>query len=99
MLRKVENISWKAHITNKLLYGSHPRLSDIIKRRRLMLAGHVSRRNEPAGKVLLWTPNVRRRVGRPNITLKKALENATGLQQWWRQEFPYAGTKVPDRGV
>ena len=79
MLRKVQSTTWKAHITNKSLYGSHPRLSDIIKRRRLILAGHVSRHKEPACRVL-WTPDVCRRVGRPNITLTKVLENYTGLE-------------------
>ena len=34
----------------------------------------------PAGRVLLGTPNVCRRVGRPNITLKKVLENDTGME-------------------
>lgn len=79
-LRKVQNISWKAHVANKELYGPLPRLSEIIKRRRLALAGHVTRQNEPAGKVLLWTPEEPRRMGRPNTTLKKVLENDTGVE-------------------
>lgn len=80
MLTKVWKISWKAHVTNKELYGPLPRLSEIIKRRRVALAGHVSRHNEPAGKVLLWTPEEPRQVGRPNTTLKKVLEDEIGLE-------------------
>ena len=48
--------------------------------RRLSLAGHVSKPNEPAGRVLLWEPDEWRRVGHPKITLKKTLEDDTGLE-------------------
>ena len=44
------------------------------------MAGHVSRHNEPAGRVLLWEPDERRRVSRPKITLKQVLEDDTGLE-------------------
>ena len=40
----------------------------------------MSRHNEPAEKVLLWTPEEPRRVGRPNTTLKKVLEDDIGLE-------------------
>ena len=56
MLRAIYNISWRDHITNKTLYGSLPRISEVVKRRRLMLAGHVSLHEEPAGKLFLWSP-------------------------------------------
>ena len=62
------------------LYGPVPYLSETIKRRRLAPAGHVSRHNEPEGKVLLWTPEEPRRVGRSNTTLKKVLEDEIGLE-------------------
>ena len=48
MLRKVQNISWKDKVTNNILYGSNPCLTEIIRRKRLSLAGHVSRHNELA---------------------------------------------------
>ena len=79
MLRAVYNISWKSHPTNKMLYGSLPQISLVVQRRRLALAGHVTRHNEPAGKLLLWTPNAKRRVGRPYVTLKSLIEMDTGL--------------------
>ena len=59
MLRTVYNISWCDHVTNKLLYGCLPRMSFVVKRRWLALAGHVSCHNEPAGKVLLWSSEVK----------------------------------------
>ena len=80
ILRKVQNISWKDKVTNNFLYGSNPCLTEIITRKRLSLAGHVSRPNDPAGSVLLWEPDERSRVGRPKITLKKILEDDTGLE-------------------
>ena len=79
MLCAVYNISWRDHVTNKSLYGRLPRISVVVKCRRLALAGHVSHHNEPAGKVLLWSPEVKRRVRRPHITVKTLLEKDTGL--------------------
>ena len=79
MLRTIYNISWREHITNKSLCGHLPHISTVVKRRRLALAGHVSRHNEPAGLVLLWSPEVKRRIGRPYITIKTLLEKDTGL--------------------
>ena len=79
MLRAAYNISWRRHPTNRFLYGSLPRITDVVRRRRLALAGHVTRHNEPAGKLLLWTPDSKRRVGRPYVTLKSIIESDTGL--------------------
>ena len=52
MLRTIFNISWQDHITNAELYGSLPRISCVVRRRRLLLAGHTVRHDDPAGKVL-----------------------------------------------
>ena len=40
----------------------------------------MSRPNEPAGRVLLWETDEWRRVGHTKITLKKTLEDDTGLE-------------------
>ena len=40
----------------------------------------MSRHNELASWVLLWEPDERRRVSRPKFTLKKILEDDTGLE-------------------
>ena len=54
-------------------------LSATIKRRRLTLAGHVSRHKEPAGSLIFWAPEEPRRRGRPNTTLIDVLKSDTGL--------------------
>jgi len=56
MLRAVQNVSWQQHLPNSVLYGALPPISTIIRQRRLRLAGHVYRHNEPASQVLLWNP-------------------------------------------
>ena len=66
-------------MSNEQLYGPIPKLSATIKRRRLTLAGHVSRHNEPAGSLIFWSPEEPRRRGRPNTTLKDVLKSDTGL--------------------
>ena len=40
MLRKVLNISWKQHLTNKELYGTLPPASNIIRQRRCNFGGY-----------------------------------------------------------
>ena len=79
MLRRVLNISWKSHVSNKDLYGSLPKLTEVIRRRRLALAGHIARHAEPAARLLLWSPEEPKRRGRPAFTLKNLLAKDTGL--------------------
>jgi len=74
MLRAVCNISWKDYPTKAFFYGSLPHISY-----RLAIAGHVTRHNEPAGRLLTWSPESPKRVGRP-ITLKMILKDDTGLE-------------------
>ena len=47
-------------LTSQQLYGHLPRIPIVVKRRRLALAAHISRHNEPAGKMLLWSLEVKR---------------------------------------
>ena len=79
MLRRAYNISWKSHPTNKSLYGNLPKISSVVRSRRLALAGHTFRHDEPAAKLLLWSPQIKRRVGRPKFTLKEQLLQDTEL--------------------
>ena len=79
MLRRVKNVSWRAHMSNEQLYGPIPKLSATIKRRRLTLAGHVFRHKEPADSLISWAPEEPRRRGRPNTTLIDVLKSDTGL--------------------
>ena len=43
LLRRALNVSWKAHMTNKELYGDLPTLSSTICQRRMRFAGHCAR--------------------------------------------------------
>ena len=98
MLQRVKNISWRDRLSNVQLYGQIPKLSTIIKRKRLALAGHVARHNEPAKTLLIWTPEECCRRSRPNITLKDVLHKDTRLtsnelrtamtdRQIWRKNY------------
>ena len=48
MLRKVLNVKWNQKINNASLYGSLDKISNTIRSRRLMLAGHVT---------VIWMPS------------------------------------------
>ena len=80
MLRKIYNIPWQSHTTNRVLYGNLPRISSIVRKRRLALGGHVMRHQEAANKLLLWSPEARRRTGRPFATVKSIIQNDTDLE-------------------
>ncbi|KAI8483123.1 hypothetical protein Bbelb_391420 [Branchiostoma belcheri] len=67
-------------MSNKELYNGLPLITQTIQNRRLALAGHVVRHEEMAAKVLLWQPDVKRRRGRPCLTLKKLIEEEVGLR-------------------
>ncbi|KAI8507823.1 hypothetical protein Bbelb_140630 [Branchiostoma belcheri] len=71
-------------MSNKELYNGLPLITQTIQNRRLALAGHVVRQEEMAAKVLLWQPDVKRRRGRPCLTLKKLIEEEVGL---WDEEL------------
>ena len=43
MLRMVLNVDWRDHVTNHVLYGKLPKISSVIRQRRLQLAGHCYR--------------------------------------------------------
>jgi hypothetical protein len=64
LLRRVLNIPYAAHVTNKVLYGELPRLSDVLRSRRLRFAGHCFRREgRPESDLLLWEPPGTFRLG------------------------------------
>ena len=62
MLRAVCGLSWKAHKTNRELYGNLPKIKDTLKIRRLQFIGHCRKRKESE---LLLGEGVR---GRPATT-------------------------------
>ena len=70
MLRTALNIHWNQLLTNEQLYGSLPKISEKIRRRRLKLAGHCRRSDGViAANLVLWTPKYgQRKQGRPALT-------------------------------
>ena len=81
MLRTVLNVHWKEHMTNADLYGDLPKISHKIRERRIRFAGHCSRSEEPASKMVHWIPkHGRRNPGRPALTYVDILKDDTGLE-------------------
>ena len=70
LLRKVQNVSWDARLTNEELYGLLPAITHVIKTRRLRFIVHVWRRQEETlHQLLLWEPgHGKRSRGRPKTT-------------------------------
>ena len=63
LLRMAQNISWKSKTNNEKLYNGLPKVTDIISKRMLNLAGHcVRHKEEMAHNLVLWTPTGRRPV-------------------------------------
>ena len=81
LLRRVLNVSWRDHISNKDLYQSLPPLSSTIRQHRLRFAGHCFRaHNQPVTNLLFWTPSQGRRERGPGIkTFPKLLIEDTNL--------------------
>ena len=55
LLRRVQNLSWKNHPTLETIYGNLPRISSILRKRRVQFAGNCSRASdELASSFVLW---------------------------------------------
>ena len=77
LLRLATDTSWKEKITNVQLYRGLPKITDVVKERRLRLAGHCIRHNdEIAHNLILWTPKTgKRNRGRQPKTFLVILKN------------------------
>ncbi|KAI8481133.1 hypothetical protein Bbelb_411470 [Branchiostoma belcheri] len=82
MLRRVHNVHWEQHLTNKELYAGLPKLTTKIRARRLRFAGHTLRNcREIASNLVLWSPaHGGRRPGRPPLTYPDVLRRDVGLR-------------------
>ena len=96
MLRVVLNRSWKDKVKSVDLYGGLPRLSDVIKKRRLRLAGHAYRRSEEiVSKLVLWKPTHGYTCrGRPKLSFHQMLKKDAGVEN-----IEELGTLMKDRDV
>ena len=57
LLRRVQNIHWTEHATLEKIYGSLPRVSHVLRSKRLQFAGHCFRAtDEVISSVVLWKP-------------------------------------------
>ncbi len=80
MLRTVLNIHWEHH-NNAELYGELPKLSDKIKERTRRFAGHCSRSEEMASKLIHWKlKHGQRKPGRPKLRYSDILAKDTSLE-------------------
>ena len=112
MLRKVLDVSWKQHITNKVLYGKLNSISQVIRKRRLMFAGNSFRQKQlqPVSELVLWEPNHGHRgKGCPKKTFVDTLKSDTGCKNTqelaacmedrseWRRIVSRCSDKIIDR--
>ena len=81
MLCMIQNINWKDHVTNDVLYGKLRKISNTIRQRRLQLAGHMFRdRSSPAHLTVTWEPlHGTTNRGRPQTTFVDTLLRDTSL--------------------
>lgn len=85
LIRRVLNVSWRDHVSNKELYGDLPLLSSTIRQRRMRFAGHCARaENQPVTDLLFWSsPQGRRCQGAGFKTYPKQIREDTGLVNDW----------------
>ena len=76
-------ISWKEHVSNTVLYSGLPKISDVIRQRRLRFARHCFRRSdEVVVDLVLRQPrhgSVSRR--RPTMTFVDRLARDCGMEK------------------
>ena len=88
-LRRILKINWQDHVTTReLLEKAETRLfSEEVKKRRWKMIGHILRRNRNSHTniALSWTPEGKRRRGKPKTTWRRRVEkerNSAGWRTW-----------------
>ena len=83
LLMRVLNLNWRDHPTREEIYGDLPKVSEVVRGRRLNFAAHCARRlNEPVSRLVFWCPQQgARSQGRPRLTYPKLLIQDTGIHQ------------------
>ena len=83
LLMMVLNKNWRDHPTKEEIYGDLPKVSEVLRARRLSFAAHCARRqNEPVSRLVFWNPTQgTRSQGRPSLTYPKLLSQDTGIPQ------------------
>jgi hypothetical protein len=78
MLRKVLGVQWSDHMLNTTLYGTIPRCSTIIFKRRLTFVAHLIRENSFAAGLVCKTSGVKK-IGKPHLSYGSALSSRVGF--------------------
>ena len=89
-LRRIFRIDWRLHVTNEEVRrraGVKELLSQTVRKRRWTFIGHTLRRDvsDLARTALTWTPEGRRKRGRPKETYRRTVEREReqlGLHSW-----------------
>lgn len=87
-LRRILRIFWPQKITNQdlLIKCKQEEISILISRRRWRWIGHVLRKSpeELTNTAMFWTPEGKRRRGRPKITWRRTVESEmANFQHTW----------------
>jgi hypothetical protein len=93
LLMRAQNISWKLHPSLATIYGNLPRVSSLVRMRRVQFAGHCYRaESEIISSLLLWKPrsNTRgRKLSYPDVISRDTgissedLGNAMMDREFW----------------
>ena len=79
LLRRAQSLSWKSHPTISQIYGELPRVSSLVKYRRVQFAGHCFRADaEVISSLLLWRPSYGHSRGR-KLSFPDVISRDTGL--------------------
>ena len=83
LLMMVKNLNWKNHPSREQIYGDIPKISEVVRYRRLNFAAHCARRlDEPVSGLVFWNPTHGRRAqGKPRLTFPKLLSLDAGMEQ------------------
>ena len=93
LLMRAQNLSWKRHPSISQIYGKLPRVSSLVKSRRLQFAGHCYRaESEIASSLILWNPDSNLKKGR-KLSFPDVISRDAGIR---KQEL---GTAMKDREV
>ena len=93
LLMRAQNLSWKRHPTISEIYNQLPRVSCLVKSRRVQFAGNCFRADaEVISLLLLWRPSSGQTRGR-KISFPDVISRDTGIQT------EDLGTAMRDREV
>ena len=93
LLRRVQNLSWKQHATIHQIYNGLPRISDVLRQRRVKFAGHCYHASsEVVSSLVLWRPkSTTTRRGR-KLSYPDMISRDTGIEL---QDLPVAMSHRP----